>query len=265
MRAIVVMAMLLLSGMTARAEPVEIALADGTRLQAELAMPTGPIVAPAIVALPGCAGPYPARDHQWRDALVQQGHIMLFPNSFASRGLGPQCRVKDRVASSGGLRRSDAIAAVAWLAQRAGTPPGGIVVMGWSDGGSTVLAAAPHLPAGIIRGFIAFYPGCGVALRDTAWKPVAPMLILMGAADDWTPAKPCRTVADRFTPAQLTMIAYPGAYHDFDAPGGLRVLQNIPTSQNADKSVHAGTDPAAQADAFRRVPAFLASLPPVFP
>ncbi len=248
----------------ARAEAVSIPLADDTVLKAELFMPSGLVRAPAIVALHGCAGPYAARDNQWRDTLTAQGYMVLLPNSFSSRGLHAQCREKQRVATSDGLRRTDAIASAAWLAARAGTPPGGVALWGWSDGGSTVMAAAtaaPDLPSGLIRGFIAFYPGCGVATRNAAWKPVAPMLILMGQADDWTPAKPCQAVADRFTPPLLTMVAYPGAYHDFDAPGGVRVMQNIPTSQNADKSVHAGTDPEARNDAMRRIPAFLESLP----
>ena len=43
------------------------------------------------------------------------------------------------------------------------------------------------------------------------------MLILMGEDDDWTPAPPCHELAARF-PDEITFVAYPGAYHDFDAP-----------------------------------------------
>lgn len=251
----------------ARAERVVIPLADGTQLQAGLFVPQAASVAPAMVLLHGCGGPYPARDSQWRDLFLSQGHVVLMPDSFASRGLRSQCRVamRDRVATSAGLRRGDAIASAAWLAARPGTPAGGVVLMGWSDGGSTVMAAAsaaPDLPAHLIRGLIAFYPGCAAA-KKPGWTPVAPMLIQMGEADDWTPAKPCAEVAARFAPSVLTMTAYPGAYHDFDAPGGLRVMQSVPSSQNADKTVHAGTDPQAREAALLRVPAFLASLPPV--
>lgn len=264
MRWIIAGLMLVLMGRVAFAEPVPIPLDDGTTLKAELFMPTGTVVAPAIVALHGCGGPYPIRDQQWRDLLVGQGHIVLFPDSFSSRGLGSQCRNRQRTITSFGVRRTDAIASAAWLQARPGTPAGGVVLLGWSDGGSTVVAAAPSspdLPTGLIRGMVAFYPGCGVALRDPTWRPVAPMLILMGEADDWTPARPCHEVASRFDPSVLALVTYPGAYHDFDAPGGIRVMQNVPNSQNADKSVHAGTDPAGQAAALLRVPAFLASLP----
>ncbi len=255
------------------AESVDIPLPDGTLLKAELFMPAGPAVAPAIVSLHGCGGPYAARDRQWREKLVGEGHIMLFPDSFASRGLGPQCRVKmaDRTVTSFEVRRADAIESARWLAARPTTPAGGVVLLGWSDGGSTVMAAASLAPnlkpdpePGFIKGLIAFYPGCLVAQRP-GWRPIAPLLVLMGAADDWTPAKPCQDVAARFAPPVMRMIAFPGAYHDFDAPGGLRVMQNIPNSQNADKSVHAGTNPEAQAEALRLVPAFLRALPAAGP
>jgi len=79
-----------------------------------------------------------------------------------------------------------------------------------------------------------------------------------GEADDWTPAAPCQALARRVA---FTLHTYPGAYHDFDAPGGVRVRQGMAFSQNADGSVHVGGDPAARADALARVPAFIASLP----
>lgn len=258
----------LLLSHAAMAEPVLVPLPDGTVLRADLYRPSAAIRAPAIVALHGCGGPYPSRDRQWRDLLLGQGHVLLFPDSFGSRGLGSQCRVVHRSVTSFKVRRDDAIASARWLAARPETPAGGVVLLGWSDGGSTVLAAgrlAGDLPMGLIRGLIAFYPGCSVALRNTAWQPAAPMLILMGRADDWDPAPPCEAVASRFTPDRLTLIAYPGAYHDFDAPGGIGVMHDIPTSQNPDRTVHVGTDPGAREDALRRVPAFLDALAPASP
>lgn len=252
-------------GAFALADPVDIVEPDGTVLKANLYRPATPSDQPAIVLLHGCAGFYPKRDNPWRDLFVSHGHIVLMPNSFTSRGLGPQCREAKRKVDSFTVRRDDAIASVTWLLAQPGTPPGGVILMGWSDGASTTLAAAAKLPSSEVRGLIAFYPGCAVARRDPNWKPPAPMLILMGEADDWTPAKPCREVADRFAPEQLTMITYPGAYHDFDAPEPVSILRNIPFSQNADKTVHVGNNPEAQADAFKRVPAFIDALLPAGP
>lgn len=267
-RILLVIVGLLLAASAAQADPITIPLADGTQLKAEYWKPVGPVVAPAIVALHGCAGPYGTRDRQWREILVGAGHIMLFPNSFSSRGLGPQCRVAVRKVNSDDIRRSDAIASAEWLVKQADTPAGGVALLGWSDGGSTVMAtanAADDIPAGLFRGFVAFYPGCYVAAKNKQWKPMAPMLLMIGLSDDWTPAKTCKSVADRFEPSLLDFVGEPGAYHDFDVLGGIRVLDNIPHSQNADKTVHAGTNPEARADAIMRVPKFLANLPAVAP
>ena len=246
---------MLLAG-PARSEPVRLPGPDGVVLEAQLFRPAGPVRG-AVVALHGCGGAFAARDAQWTAALLAAGQVVLFPDSFASRGLGSQCRVKqsERIATSSGLRRHDAIAAGAWLARQEGRP---VALLGWSDGGSTVLAVARAghgLPAGVFRRFIAFYPGCRGAAAAAEWAAAGPVDILMGAADDWTPIAPCRALADRA--ARVRLHAFAGAYHDFDAPVPLRVLRDIPTSQNADRTVHAGMDPAGRAAALALVPRLL--------
>src|SRR5580704_4176974 len=85
--------LLLFLAAAARAEPVQIPGPDGIILKANLVRPAGPPVAPAIVALHGCGGAFPSRDRQWADLLAGAGHIVLFPDSFGSRGLHSQCRV----------------------------------------------------------------------------------------------------------------------------------------------------------------------------
>ena len=248
----------------ARAERVSIPLPDGTSLQAELAMPSGPASGAGIVALHGCGGPFPSRDRQWARILTEAGHPVLFPDSFGSRGLGSQCGVRNRSVASGGVRRTDALAAAAWLAAQPFTQPGGVVLMGWSNGASTALAAArlaPDLPDGLLRGTVLFYPSCRAA-DSGGWLGTAPTLLLIGAADDWTPAEPCRRYAEARKPS-VTFVAYPGAYHDFDAPNRPLRTRKAAFSANGTGMVHQGTDHAARADAIRRVPAFIATLPPL--
>jgi dienelactone hydrolase len=84
-----------------------------------------------------------------------------------------------------------------------------------------------------------------------------PLLVLVGEADDWTPAVPCRDYAARA--GRVELVAYPGAHHGFDDPAS-RVRQRTGLGFTADGSGRAmvGTDPAARADAIRRVTAFLA-------
>lgn len=157
-------------------------------------------------------------------------------------------------------RRADAIAAAAWLARQPGTPPGGVDLIGWSNGGGTVLYTAdalPDLPQGLFRRFVAFYPGCRTVSEDTAWQPAAPLMILVGAADDWTPAPACAVLAARF-PHRITLVTYPGAYHDFDVPDHPVAEQSgLATPPSGTGRAHTGTNDAARQDALRRVPAFL--------
>lgn len=262
---------LLLAGCAAAAAPggaagpgmVAIA-APGVSLTAAYAVPAGVAVAPAVVALHGCGGPWAARDGQWRDVMLAAGHPVLLPDSFGSRGLGSQCATQGRGISPRRERRGDTVAAVRWLLDQPGTPAGGVVVMGWSNGGSTVLAAAARgvMPPGQVRGYVAFYPGCRAYADRAGWAPGAPMLIVMGEDDDWTPAAPCRVLAARY-PGQIKLVLFPGAYHDFDAPDSpVRVRQGLAYTANGNGAAHAGTNPAAREAALRDVPAWIAALPP---
>ncbi|HEY5300156.1 MAG TPA: dienelactone hydrolase family protein [Acetobacteraceae bacterium] len=241
-------------------QQVRIPEPNGTILKAALVRPPGPVHGAAIVALHGCGGPFPTRDGPWAVALAEAGHVVLLPDSFGSRGLGSQCRVKQRSVRALPTRRADAIAAAEWLAARPGTPAGGVVLMGWSNGGSTTLwtaDAAWHPPPGLFRRFVAFYPGCMSETRSATYRPAAPLLILVGANDDWTPAAPCRTLAARF-PAKISLTVYPDSWHDFDAPGrAVRVPSGLATPPSGTGQAHTGTNDAARQDALRVVPAFI--------
>jgi dienelactone hydrolase len=238
---------------------------DGVALDAVLVIPEQPVKAPGIVAqgivaMHGCGGPFAIRDGQWAEVLARAGHYVILPDSFGSRGLGSQCGVsgRDRTVTPSRLRRGDAIASARWLLAQPGVPQVGVAMIGWSNGGSTVLATAdakPDLPPGLFRRFVAFYPGCEQALKDPGWRPSAPLFILMGESDDWTPAPPCHDLQARF-PGQITLITYPDAYHDFDAPGrAVKIREGAATVPGG--RVHTGTNEAGRQDALARVPAWL--------
>jgi dienelactone hydrolase len=249
-----------LHGAGVTVERVQVPSPDGTMLDAALVRPQGTPHGPAVVALHGCGGPYPSRDGSWAVALAKVGHTVLLPDSFGSRGLGSQCRTKNRIATPSGARRQDAIASGSWLRSQPGVAADGIALMGWSNGGGTVLETArvaPDLPAGLFSRFVAFYPGCATRAAEKKWQPSGPLLILVGAADDWTPAPPCKTLAARY-PKLIELIIYPDAYHDFDAPNApVKELSGLATPPSGTGRAHAGTNLAAQANALVRVPDFL--------
>lgn len=241
-------------------EPVTFASADGTTISALFAMPAGNAPFPAVILLHGCGGRDRAngtllpRHEEWAELLLAKGYAVLLPESFASRGKGSQCAVRERAILPWRERRADVEGARDFLRARPGIAPARLALLGWSHGGSTVLASADLSG---FSAFVAFYPGCGRALRRGGWAPVAPLLLLIGDADDWTPAAPCRALASAAGP-RVTFVEYPGAYHDFDAPDlPVRLRTGLAFSVRGDGSAHVGTDQAARADAQRRVPAFL--------
>jgi dienelactone hydrolase len=241
-------------------ERVSVPGPNGVNLDAALVVPDGVEKAPAVVALHGCSGPFAARDGQWAVLLAKAGHIVLLPDSFGSRGLGSQCgtKIAIREVTSDGLRPQDAIDAAEWLVARPGTPPGGVALIGWSNGGGTVLStadAALPVPKGLFREFAAFYPGCPTRGEDQKWMPSAPLMILVGEDDDWTPAPPCHDFAARY-PKDITLVAYPGTYHDFDAPDR-SVKVRGGTATTATGTAHVGTNEPARQDAMTRLPKWL--------
>ncbi|RZI39087.1 hypothetical protein EGT07_30790 [Herbaspirillum sp. HC18] len=96
---------------------------------------------------------------------------------------------------------------------------------------------------------IALYPGCRAILRQKSWRPSVPLTILIGAADDWTEPGPCRELADR---EGFRFVAYPGAYHGFDAPNSpVRVRKHLGAVRRGE--AHVGTDPAAREAAIAEI------------
>jgi dienelactone hydrolase len=262
MRVLGLLLLLMPGAAFAQAREVTIPEADGLMLQAKLYLPAGTTTAPGVVALHGCAGPLPKRDDGWARLLAAQGHPVLLPDSFGSRGLGSQCRAATHGADAYGPRRGDALAAATWLQVQAFTPKGGILLLGWSDGGTTVLATisqAPDLPAGLIRGGVAFYPACTRTVKNVQWHPSAALLILMGAADDWTPPAPCQKLAAESP--QISITLFPGAYHDFDVPNDpVHTIKGLPYTKNGGGMAHAGENMAARIAAQKIVPQFFAGL-----
>lgn len=228
----------------------------------------------AAILLHGCGGlganrQLNARHKVAKDWLIERGIAVVFPESFTSRSFEEVCTVKMQARTIRQIDRvRDVMATHAWLRTQTGIDAKKIVLWGWSHGGSTVLNTLTHKP--VFGDYtddvkfveaIAFYPGCSSFAREVAPATISsPLTILMGDADDWTPAAPCVTFAARLKnndqPASLTL--YPGAYHDFDNPAGkLRVRADVPNGVNTGKGVTVGPDAKAREDAMAKIDAIL--------
>lgn len=244
------------------ADPVKVVIPTGDpalTLNGYMLRPEGKGPFPAVVALHGCGGLFRAeaqggkfssRHADWADRLLAAGYVVLFPDSFGSRNAPGQCSVADRVASPRS-RADDALAAARWLATQSFVDVSRMGLMGWSNGGSTVLWTVTKKLAASEPDFkvaVAFYPGCGTPLAKTKDKPRMPLTILIGAADDWTPPEPCEAFAkDR----GARIVLYPNAYHGFDSPNSkVRQRKNLAFTKNKDGKAHVGTNPEAREKAI---------------
>ena len=104
---------------------------------------------------------------------------------------------------------------------------------------------------------IAFYPGCETDLKR-GYSPAAPLLMLVGQLDDWTPAAPCVALAQAAAEPQPEIVVYPGAWHGFDSDAPVRLRKDVPNGVNPGQGVHVGGNPAAWRASRDRVVRFLA-------
>ena len=262
-------------------EKVQFASLDGkdgaapTQLDGYLFKPNKPGSYPAVVFLHGCGGLISGASHKimsrevdWAAKLNAAGVAVLMVDSFAPRGSGEMC---SRAGFKEWLylrRPADAYGALAYLQTLPRVSRDRIGIIGWSNGGGAVLFAVgkrnsgrpPNFAGPDFRAAVAFYPGsCSEQRMGMDWTPSIPLLILIGENDLWTPAGPCKELADgaarRGAPVEFH--AYPGAYHDFDWPN-LKRRELTAYTTRAGVVPIVGEDPTARADAVERVKGFLA-------
>ena len=239
---------------------------------------SGPV--PAVVMLHGCSGAgfsgtvlsiYKA----WAAILTEAGYATLLIDSAGSRnfratcGPGPERSVMYRE------RPADAYAGLRYLQSLAAIDPARISLIGWSQGGGIVLLTMNSQSIGRptpppehdFRAAVAFYPAkCAAHLHVQPyttvepghWESIAPILILQGGADNWTPAAPCQAfvheLRNKGEPISITI--YPEALHSFDAPDLTpRARAGAKTADGSQPRI--GTDKAARQAAIAAVLDFL--------
>lgn len=247
---------------------IDIPSRDGV-LHAQLYKPEGNGPFPSVIALHACGGlagrsePVLPRYRDWAVRLLRSGRAVLLPDSYGSRELGPQCRVKEHHVLARRERVADIMAARQWLIKQPWVTHDRISLMGWANGASALLwAVRPQLLSRSMepdfRSAIAFYPDCRVS-AGLAWSARVPTLVLIGAKDDVSSPPACRQMIEgaRGRSALVHIVVYPGAYHDFDrANFPLHAVAGTPDAA-APEHGHLGTDPQARADSQRRVAEWL--------
>lgn len=231
------------------------------RLQDETLVPTGDGPFPALLLFHGCGGKSDSL-RAWARLARDLGWVAVMVDSLRGRGLDA-ARVCSGRALWGGERAGDVLVSLRDVRLLPFVDPDRIVLAGWSHGAWAVMDllaidAAGQLPPGLstpsrdarldgLAGVVLFYPYCGLIARSAwnTWRVGVPALMLLAGADSLAPAGDCVDVAHALEQdgQRIATLVYPGARHGFDALGS-----------------EAAHDPAAAADARRRVAAFLTSL-----
>jgi dienelactone hydrolase len=212
---------------------------------------------PAVILMHGCDGLEWERRQQatWQllqgyaQRYVSHGYVALVLDSFAPRHITNICGNGLTVTPQ--RRAWDAYSAASFLVSLGYVDRHRLVLQGDSHGGWTTLVAlqrgrwdAPeHFAAGI-----AWYPYCPDGIDGF----VAPLLILIGEADDWTSADRCKDLVQRLRNqgggSPIVLRTFPGATHAYDYPYPKRVNP---------QGHHMAYEPAATQESWQAIDTFL--------
>ncbi len=234
-----------------------------TELSGYLFRPTHAVASsPAIVLMHGRAGAYSSRANgvydastisqrhrYWAEYFADRGYFALVVDSFGPRGhpggfAAGTYSERPADINEVTIRPLDAYGALRFLRSVEGVDDDRIGLMGWSNGGSAVLATmADDKPGDMrrlgFRGAIAMYPGCGLQgrFRRQGYRTYAPVVVFMGTSDEEVSHERCQTLirASADAGSSIVLQSYEGATHSFDDPGRRR--QSVPANALATQDV----------------------------
>ncbi|MBN9490210.1 MAG: dienelactone hydrolase family protein [Alphaproteobacteria bacterium] len=191
------------------------------RLPGYLTRPLGSGPFPAVVLVHGCGG-FHSNMISWADRLSRFGYVALAVDSFGPRGLDEDC-------NGAGIpfQVPDSYVALRHLSNQPFVRASHVAVMGFSQGGWSVLAAlekdgVEQRSSEKFRAGVALYPIC----QFSTGLMTAPVLVLIGDADNWTPSADCEAMVAGRTElgsprrsgdrSMVELVVFPGAHHGFD-------------------------------------------------
>lgn len=204
-----------------------------------LMLPQGTASLPAVVVAHGSGGVRYEREFTWARRLVAQGYAAFVVDSFTPRRISQTATDQSRLPTAANV--ADALAALKLLATHPRIDPARIAVIGFSKGGQVALYTSlePYRAAVIkdpklkFAAHIALYPYCN-DWQISEHLTGAPVLMLLGGRDDYTPAKPCIEYSGwlRGKGAPIETVIYPRGGHQFDSSRTPRYLANMVTGRN---------------------------------
>ena len=180
---------------------------------------------PAVILAHGTGGVSNEREHAWAKRLNSWGIAAFIVDSYTGRGINPPIYSDNPRFTHVAAHLVDAYLALQLVSTHPKIDGTRVAVMGFSRGGEVAVNAVfERFRAGALgvapnrfAAYIPFYPYCNFrhASRSLA---TAPMLMLLGGADEMTEPEPCKHFAawlkDQGVPVKV--VVYPGAHHGFD-------------------------------------------------
>jgi len=222
---------------------------------------------PVVLMMHSCGGALDGRGRlsprmvEYAQLFNDQGWSALILDSFTPRNTKQICTqpISQRTITPE-LRAQDVLDAHLWLTQQGGVEHARIAYVGWSHGGSTVLAATNKANSFVAysslkpSGAVVFYPGCAEDRRK-GYQPNTSLLVQIGEWDDWTSPGPCKAMVAESSQPKPELISYAGAYHLFDSDLEVKIRYDVGNG----KGVHYGGQPEANAASKKRLLDFLNS------
>jgi len=175
---------------------------------------------PLIIGVAGSMG-WKKHHLDYMEMYQNDGIATFELNSFQSRDILSTVGSQDEVTIAAIIL--DAYRALEKLATHPNIDKEKVSITGWSLGGgvslfsgwmplknaiTTEVSFASHL---------AFYPPCFIDPENLEFTQ-APMHILIGESDNWTPAAPCSNLIDKLgDKANISLTTYPDSHHSFDS------------------------------------------------
>jgi len=178
---------------------------------------------PAMVIAHGSGGVSHDREFWWADHFNDIGVAAFVVDSFTPRNIRETATDQTQLSTAANV--ADALAALRLLATHPKLDAKRIGVIGFSKGGQVALyTALEPFRRAIITDDTRFaahaplYPACN-SWQVSDQVTAAPMLMLLGGRDNYTPPEPCQDYAQWFKSknTDVTVIVYPNAYHGFDS------------------------------------------------
>ena len=171
----------------------------------------------------GVAGSLGWRKHhlEYMEMYQQNGFATFELNSFKSRDITSTVGSQDEVTIAAIIL--DAYRALEKLAEHPNIDKEKVSITGWSLGGGVSLFSGWMPVKNAITtsvsfaSHLVFYPPCFINPENLAFTQ-APIHILIGEKDNWTPAAPCSNLIKKLEgKANIALTTYPESHHSFDS------------------------------------------------